>query len=387
MTQKRHSVYLDYAAATPLDDSARTVITAYLENTFANPNALHAEGKEAGAALAQARADIAREIGCSADELFFTAGGSDANTRALYGVVHALQDSGKNLSDMHIIVSAIEHQSVRGAAELLSRRGVRVSYAPVTFSGIIDIQEIERLIEPKTVLVSVMLVNNEIGVLEPLRDLVRVVRRRGTELGTDRLPLVHSDMSQAFSTVPIQVKELDVDLATFDAGKIYGPVGIGALYVRNGTPYAGLVGALHKPDRGGTPSVALALGFAEAVRRSAALRAAHGKRMDELRAYMRDRILERFPEAHCNGDSAPTSGGILNVSFPGHEGEFLVTQLSARGVAVSSKSACLSGGGEGSFVVAALNPEYAGSTLRFSFGRETTEDDIDYAVSVLSDIL
>lgn len=387
MTQQRGMVYLDYAAATPLSASVREAMYPYLSDFFANPQSLHAIGRAQRQAVDDARALIAEDLNVSADELVFTTGGTDANTRAFHGVLYALLDSGRALNTMHVVVSAIEHHSVRACAELWSRRGVRVSYIPVTKDGLFDIKEVERLVEKDTVLVSMMLVNNEIGVLEPIRDAVRAVRRKASTWGGTRTPLVHTDASQAPRTLSLDLRDLDVDLATFDAMKLYGPPAVGALFVRNGTPYAGLCGVVHKPDRGGTESVAGIVGFAKAWEHAKENRGSEAAHVEELRAYLVTRITERFPDAHINGAAGPHAGGIVNVSFPGHEGEFLAAQLSERSVAVSSKSACLSGGGEGSHVVAAMDPAYAEGALRFSFGTQTTKDDIDYAIAVLAEIV
>jgi len=386
MTPKNSMVYLDYAAATPLDPKVREAMYPYLSDFFANPQSYHALGRAQRRAIDDARTTIAEDLNVSADELFFTAGGTDANTRAMHGVIEALLDSGKTLSDMHVLVSAIEHHSVRACAELWSRRGVRVSYVPVTKDGQFDIEEVERLVEKKTVFVSAMLINNEIGVVEPVRELAQAVRRKAQTWGGDRMPVIHTDASQAPRVMSLDLRDLGVDMATFDAMKMYGPQGIGALFVRNGTPYAGLTGALHKPDTGGTPSVSGIVGFGVAWALAKGRREKEAEHLATLRAHLVEKIRERFPEAHENGGE-PFAGGILNVSFPGSEGEFLATQMSERNVAVSSKSACLSGGGEGSYVVAAMDPAYAEGTLRFSFGKDTTVDDLDYAVSVLAEIV
>lgn len=386
MTRENSMVYLDYAAATPLDPKVREAMYPYLSDFFANPQSLHAVGRAQRRAIDEARTMIAEDLNVSADELFFTAGGTDANTRAFYGSVQALLDTGKTLSDMHMVVSAVEHHSVRACAELWARRGVRVSFLPVTKEGLFDIKELEHLIEKKTVFVSVMLINNEIGVLEPVREVVQTIRRKALAWGEDRLPIIHMDASQAPRVMSIDLRDMGVDMATFDAMKMYGPQGVGALFVRNGTPYAGFAGALHKPDVGGTPSVSGIVGFGAAWALAKERREKEAKHLATLRAHLAEKITERFPDAHSNGGE-PFAGGILNVSFPGAEGEFLAAQMSERNVAVSSKSACLSGGGEGSYVVAAMDPVYAAGTLRFSFGRDTTVDDLDYAVSVLAEIV
>lgn len=384
--------YLDYAAATPADPAVIEVVHAAMRDSFANTKAPHALGKEASALVAGARSVISESIGALADELYFTSGGTDANARAILGAVNALQDSGRALSDMHIIASAVEHTSVRSCVEMLARRGVSVSWAPVTKDGVVAGDALAELLRADTVLVSVMLVNNETGAIQPLEDIVRAVRRVYGKKGPHSqvsAPIIHTDACQAPRTIAIDVKALGVDMASFDGVKMYGPSGIGALFIRGGVQCAGVCGALHKRDsvESGTHNVAAIAGFAKAWELANARRADEMARVTKIRSYMAQCIKERFPEARIMGEHAPSSGTVLNVAFPGCEGEFLTTQLSERGIAASSKSACLSGGGEGSYVIAAFAPDYANATVRFSFGNETTEEDIERAISVLVDIV
>ena len=385
---ERPLIYLDYAAGTPLAKEAFEAMRPFLTEHFSNPRALHRDGKANKEVIDTARSDIARRLNTSADEIQFTSGGTDANTRALLGVVNALQDSGRELSSMHIIVSMLEHSSVRSCAEMLARRGLAVSFAPVTKDGVVDAKALLDLVNEKTVLVSLMFVNNELGTVQPVSEIGKKLREKKNETKS-QFPLLHTDATQAALTVTLDVQKLNVDLLSLDAYKMYGPVGTGLLYVRNGTPYAGLHGVLHgRPAyEGGTPNVAGIVGMQKAFEIADEKREETTLHFNALSDYMIERVKERFPSLIINGEHAQRTGGIVNITFPEAEGEFLVAQLSERGIAASAKSACLSNGGEGSYVVASFDREHANSTVRFSFGRETTREDIDVCVSALSDVV
>jgi cysteine desulfurase len=385
--KSHHNVYLDYAAATPLDAHAREAMLPYETDLFANPRSLHAPGVEARRVVENARSQIATHIGVMADEVHFTHSGTDGNTRAIVGVINALQDAGMQLSDMHCIVGSIEHSSVRSCAETLSRRGMSVSYAPVTSEGILDIEKTLALVKDTTVFISHMLVNNEIGTLQPITELASRIR----ELNTTRKNqiIVHTDASQAPLWLPVVLPKLGVDLMTLDAHKMYGPKGTGLLVIKNGTPYAGICGILHKKDKdeGGTPNVPAIVGFAKAFQLCEEGRDEVTKRVTEIRDYCIEQLLARFSEARIHGSVTQRIANNVNVSFPDIEAEFLVTQLSVYGISVSAKSACLSGGGEGSYVIAALDPERKNNAIRITLGKETTHEDIEYMISVLVDVL
>ena len=387
MSEKK-LIYLDYAAGTPLLPEVEAAMRPFLSDRFSNPRALHRDGKANKEAIDAARSDIARRLNTSADEIQFTSGGTDANTRAMLGVVNALQDSGRELSSMHIVVSMLEHSSIRSCAEMLARRGCAVSFAPVTKDGVVDEKAFCELINPNTVLASCMLVNNEIGTIQPVVEIGKKIRQTRTE-SKSQFPLLHTDATQAPLTQVLDVQKLNVDLLSLDAYKMYGPQGNGVLYVRNGTPYAGLHGVLHgRPSyEGATPNVAGIIGMQKAFQIADEKREETALHLNALSVYMIERVKERFPELLINGENEERVGGIVNIAFPGAEGEFLVAELSEKGIAASAKSACLSGGGEGSYVVASFDREHANSTVRFSFGRETTREDIDVCISALSDIV
>jgi cysteine desulfurase len=383
-------VYLDYAAATPLSPRVADVMRPFERDQFANPRSVHAFGKNAHRAFDDARSRVGKMLGVTADEIHFTGGGTDGNTKAILGVVNALQDSGRALTDMHIIVSAIEHSSVHSCTGMLSRRGVSVSHAPVSTEGIIDLHAFESLIKDTTVLVSIALVNNEIGTIQPIREITRIIEKKNA--GRKHTIIMHTDASQAPLWLSVAPRELKVDLMTLDAHKLYGPKGVGALVVSYGTPYAGVCGALHEKHGTadgveGTPNMPGIMGFTEALAACDEKRETMVPAVCAVRDYCISRITERFSDARIHGSCTSRVANNINVSFPNIDGEFLVAQLSVHGIAASAKSACLSGGEEGSHVIAALDPERKNNAVRFSLGYETTQDDIDYLISVLVDVV
>ena len=387
VTKPHMNVYLDYAAATPLDPRVAEVMRPFESEVFANPRALHALGRAARRAVEDARSRIATYIGVTAEEIRFTHSGTDGNMRALMGLVNALQDSGTQLSNMHCVVGSIEHTSVRSCAEMLSRRGMSVSYAPVTQEGILDIEKTLALIQDTTVFISNMLVNNEIGTIQPITELSSRVR----ELNLQRKNkiIVHTDASQAPLWIPVVLSDIGADMMTLDAHKMYGPKGVGALVIKNGTPYAGMCGIVHKhdTDEGGTPNVPSIVGFAKAFELCEQERGEVAPRITAIRDYCIEQLRARFPEVRIHGSLTKRIANNVSASFPRTESEFLVTQLSMFGIAVSSKSACLSGGGEGSYVVEAVDPERKNNALRITFGKETVPEDVEYLISVLVDAL
>lgn len=380
-------VYLDYAATTPLSARVAESMRPFEREEFGNPRSLHVFGKHAKKVFDDARSRVGSLIGVTAEEVFFTHGGTDGNVKAITGVLNALQDEGRELSSLHIIISAIEHTSVRSCAEMFSRRGVSVSYAPVTREGIVDVDALSKLVRRETVFVSVMLVNNEIGTIQPLTEISRVLRQKKSD---QKHPIVfHSDASQAPLWLSVRLKDLGVDMLTLDGHKMYGPKGAGALIVSHSVPYAGLCGVSHKLGDGvdGTPNIPGIVGFTEALAESEERRGALVDEIQKLRDYFISRIEERFPEARIHGHRDLRVANNVNVSFSDIEGEFLATQLSEYGIAVSAKSACLSGGGEGSYVLERIDAERKNSAIRFTLGYETTQEDIDYVISVLVDVL
>ncbi len=383
MTKNNVRVYLDYAAGTPIDTSVAEVMHVYHEHNFSHPSSLHEHGRAAKRAREDARFAIAALLAARSDECRFTTGSTDGMTKAIYGVVNAFREKGIEERSMHIVMSVIEHANTRACVEALSRRGIATSIIGVTTEGIIDVEQLKASLRPETVLVVTMLVNNEIGTIQPIREIHSLIEKNNE----GQRPVHLCDASQAPLALSINVQSIGADMVVLDAHKCYGPFATGLLYVKTGTPYIGLCGASGKTGDEGTQDIAALLGMQKSLEIAAERQGADAEQWKELKMYLVKNIEERFPQARIHGSVEKSVPTILNISFPNIEGEFLVAQLDAEGIAVSAKSACLSGGIEGSYVVQAIDPSRANNSIRISFGRETTVDDIDCLVSVLSDII
>ncbi len=383
----RGRVYLDYAAATPVDSSVAALVDSLARSQTGNPGAAHAEGRSARAILDAARADVARSIHAAADEVVFTSGGTEANNLAILGHVRALRARGTPYESMHVLVSAIEHSSVRALAIELKRLGVSVTDIPVTEAGLVEPEAVRKLLTERTVLVSVMLANNEIGTVQPVRAIARAVRAYTAAHHSSRIT-VHTDASQAPLFLPVDVRSLGVDLLTLDGQKVYGPRGVGCIFRRRGVPLAPVLlgGGQETGLRPGTENVVLVGGFARALTLADTGRARLVRHTSALHKLFLERLAARVPQAVVNGSITERVPGNVNISIPGFDGEFLSVCLDEEGIAVTSKSACLGHGTEGSSVVYALGvgEARARGTLRFSFGRETRPRDIRRAVDSLA---
>lgn len=388
----KNRIYLDYASATPLDPKVGGIMRPYWEEEYANPSALHSMGVRAKDAVETARRAIAAVLGAHADEIVFTSGGTESDNLAIIGAVRAAKEQ---IGRPHIVTTNIEHSAVLEACFASAGHGVEVTYVPVGGNGIVDPKQIEKALRPETVLVSVMYANNEIGTIQPIVDIAKAIRhfrrysvRKETASGREKYPLFHTDAVQAPNYLPLSTDTLGIDLLSLSSSKIYGPKGIGALYIRRGTPITPILfgGDQEMAMRPGTSPVPLIVGFAEALRLAQRLQAKESVRLSKLRDYFFGRIRAKFPRAIINGDTLARLPNNVNISFPGYESDFLVIELDAKGIFVSGKSACTSGDGEASHVIKALRPdadETEGS-VRFSMGRQTTKKDLDAAISALS---
>lgn len=381
-------VYLDWAATAPLCEQAAQAMAPYLEPGAANmplganPNSLHSEGREAFAAMGQARESLARVLGARPDEVVFTAGATESNYLALAGIVQAAREKRRKAGkgqDAHVVVGAIEHGAVLQAAATLEKQGVQVSFAPVDSQGRVSPHDIEALLRPETVLVSVMTANNEVGAIQPIAQIARVAHDAGA--------LMHTDAAQALGKIDFDCHALGVDAASFSGHKIGGPKGIGALYLKSSTPFetplAG--GGQESGRRGGTQNVCAMAGFAAA----AVACAENAQELERERARMtalRDRLYRGMcehdrvvPSVECAPGSQDFLPNIANVCVRGFESETLILQLDLAGFAVAGGSACSSHSLEPSKVLLALGLErdLALGSLRVSLGRSTTEQDVD----------
>lgn len=385
--QLKKRIYLDYAATTPIDREVLSAMRPYLKERFGNAGGLYKEGIEARKTLEEARAHIAQGLKAKSHEVIFTSGGTEANNLAIRGVVRALRKSKKKTP--HAIVSVIEHPSVLECFRELHREGVSVTYLPVTSAGIVDPDVFLRAVTAETVFASLMYANNEIGTLQSVRDVGK--RLRSHEEKTGRKIFFHTDASQAALWCPLDVHALCVDLLTLDAQKMYGPKGVGALYIKQGVPITPVLfgGSQESELRPGTENVALAVGLAKAFSLARERQKKDAPRVQALREHLFARLQEDIPQAVINGDRERRLPNNINISLPSFEGEFLVIALDEMGFAVSTKSACLGDESGGSYVVKALGrkkKEYEG-TLRVTLGRETKKNDIEAFMRALKSII
>jgi cysteine desulfurase len=373
-------VYLDHSATTPVDPRVVETMLPYLTERFGNPSSVHFYGQEARAAVDRARRDVADLICARPNEVVFLSGGTEANNLAVRGHCEQAADHGR-----HIITTSIEHSSIRGICEALERRDWEVTRLPVYNDGLVRVEDVRAALRPDTVLVTVMLANNEIGTVQPVAEIAALVRER-REAGQKQLRL-HTDAVQAASGMSVDVNELGCDLLSMSAHKLYAPKGVGALYVRRGLRLApqNIGGHQERERRGGTEAVPLIVAFGEAARLTRIELEERTERILRLRERFEAGVAERVSDIVHNGDRERRLPGVSNISFRFIEGEGLLINLDMQGVAVSTGSACSSGSLEPSPVIRALgrDDELARGSIRFSLGKDTTEEEIDYVLEVL----
>ena len=374
-------VYLDHSATTPIDARVVQAMLPYLTETFGNASSIHQFGQEARAAVDKARRQVASLINARANEIVFTSGGTEANNLAIRGVCEARQTSGR-----HIITSAIEHPSVRGVVEYLEQNGWTITRLPVYDNGLVRVDDVRAAIGADTVLISVMMANNEIGTIQPVKEIGALVRGR-RESGQKHLSF-HTDAVQAAGRAAIDVELIGCDLLSFSAHKMYAPKGVGALFIRRGTRLfpQQIGGHQERERRAGTEPVPNIVAFGAA----AELARQEMVQRNEYTARLRDRF-EREVEARIetivfNGDRRQRLSHVSNISFRFIEGEGLLIHLDMQGVAVSTGSACSSGTLEPSPVIKALgrDEELARGAIRFSFGKDNTDEDVEVAVEAIT---
>lgn len=381
-------IYFDYAAGTPVDPAVLRAMEPYFAEKFGNPGSMHAFGQEAMAAVDASRESVAKAIGAGFREIIFAGSATEANNLALRGVAEKFRD-GHNASSKtppRIIVSAIEHESVLETARDLERMGIHAVYVPVDARGIVDLKKMKENLTSDTALVSIMYANNEIGSVQPIPEIAKIIREFR---GKKDYPLFHTDAAQAFQFLNCNADELGVDLMTISSHKMYGPKGIGALYARDEKNLRPRVtgGGQEFGLRSGTENVPAIVGFAKAVELAAASRGAESKRIASLRGDFWRGIKKIFPNAEMNGpeEHSEKLPNILNVYFPGYAAQDIITKLDLNGLAVSSGSACRSRAIESSYVIEALGhgKVRAKSSIRFSFGRPTTKEELANGLEVI----
>ncbi|MDH5174243.1 MAG: cysteine desulfurase NifS [Elusimicrobiota bacterium] len=372
-------IYLDHAATTPVHPRVAEAMAPYFSKDFGNPSTLYSYGREAKGALEKARAKVARLIGAKQpEEIVFTSGGTEADNFALCGIAWANQEKGN-----HIITTSIEHHAVINICKFLEKRGFKVTYLPVDKDGLVDTMEVKRAITEGTILVSVMHANNEIGTVEPIEEIAEIVKEKGIYF--------HTDAVQTLGHLPLNVDKMKVDLLAISAHKLYGPKGVGALYLRRGTKIVPFLygGEQENKRRASTENVAGIVGFGEACSLAEKDMAEEEKRLTYLRDKFIEGILKGIKHSRLNGHPKKRLPGNVNVSVEGVEGESMLLNLDLAGVCASSGSACTSSILEPSHVLTAIgiSPEVAHSSLRFTLGRENNEEDVNYVLKVLPGIV
>ena len=371
-------IYLDHAATTPTHPDVVQAMLPYFSEAFGNPSSIHSVGQETKAPIEEARDKVARLVGARSEEIIFTSGGTEADNFAIKGVAYANQGKGN-----HIITTSIEHHAVLEPCRFLQKQGFEVTYLPVDSKGMVDPEDVRHAITDRTILISVMYANNEIGTIQPLAAIGEIAREKGVYL--------HTDAVQTTGHIPTNVDHLGVDLLAMSAHKLYGPKGIGALYVRRGTRIIPFMhgGGQERGRRAGTENVPAIVGFGKAVEISQRQMDEEMKRLICLRDKLIAALFQQIDRIHLNGHPSQRLPNNVNVSLEFVEGESVVISLDLEGIAASTGSACTSSAIEASHVLLAtgLAGDLCRSSLRFTLGRETTSEEIDRVLEVLPRIV
>lgn len=370
-------IYLDNNATTPLDPRVQEKMTSFLKEHFGNPSSLYPIGREVKEIITEARERIAKALGAKRTEMFFTGSGTEADNFAIRGIMEAVPDKNE------FITSAIEHPAVIETGNYLERKGAKVTFVPVDRNGTIDLDRLRDAISPKTALISIMHANNELGTIQPIADIAKIAKEKG-------IP-VHTDAVQSFGKIDVNVDRLGVDLLSVSAHKIYGPKGIGALYIRKGTNIMPLIYGGHQERlmRAGTENTIGIVGFGEAVKIIGEQGDKDKKRIEKLADELKTGIEDRIPKVRFNGHEQERIKGTLNFSFLGLEAEAILLSLATKDIFVSTGSACSEDSEEVSHVLSAigLRPEIARSSIRISLGRFNEEEDIQVVLRELPEIV
>ncbi len=371
-------VYLDYSATTPVKQEVLEEMLPYFTEKFGNPSSLYGIGLSAKSDLSLARAKVAKLMGADEREIYFTSCGTEADNWAVIGAARAKKAKGN-----HIITSNVEHHALMHTCEYLEKEGFEVTYLEVDSKGRISLKDLENAITDKTILISIMFANNEIGTIQPVKEIGEIAKKHGVWF--------HTDAVQALGNVPINVKELGIDMMSVSAHKIYGPKGVGALYIRKGVVIPSFIhgGAQENKRRAGTENLAGIVGFGKAAELAEEKLEEHIKRVSGLRDYFAEQVLARIPDVEINGSMEYRLPGNINFIFNYIEGESLLLLMDAKGIYASTGSACSSASLTPSHVLKALNLPYEKmhSSIRFSIGDFTTREDLDYTIEELVKIV
>lgn len=372
------TIYLDNAATTRVHPEVFAAMTPFFTEEYGNPSAIYGFAQTAKNAVDHARETIAKSIGANTEEIYFTGGGSESDNWALKATAEAYAAKGK-----HIITSKIEHHAILHTAQWLEKQGYEITYLDVDENGLIDLEQLEKSIRPDTILISIMAANNEIGTIEPLKEIGKIAHEHGV--------LFHTDAVQAFAHIPIHVDEMNIDMLSASGHKINGPKGIGILYIRKGVKIRSFIhgGAQERSRRAGTHNVPGIVGMAKATELSTEKMEERNKDEIELRDYLIDRVLSEIPYSRLNGDRTRRLPNNANFCFRFIEGESMLILLDQNGIYGSSGSACTSGSLDPSHVLLAIGlpHEIAHGSLRLTISEETTKEDVDYTVDKLKEII
>ncbi len=367
-------VYLDNNATTKLDDEVFESMVPYFKEEYGNAFSLHLFGQKTGNAVAEAREKVAKVLEVLPEEIIFTGSGTESDNLAIRGVVKAYKNRGN-----HIIVSAVEHPGVRSTCQELEKEGYEVSFIGVDSNGVIKLEDLKAAIKDETILISVMHANNETGAIQPIEEIGKIAKANKI--------IFHVDAVQSIGKLELKPKEMGIDLVAFTAHKFYGPKGVGALYVRNGVRMGKVItgGGQEKKLRPGTTNTPLIVGLANALEKEYNNREEENKKVSELRDYFEDELQKRLPEIIINSKGTKRLSGTSSVTFKYIEGESVLLFLSMKGIAVSSGSACSSDDLQASYVMLEMGVpvEFAHGTIRFSFGKYNTKEEVDYTLDAV----
>lgn len=372
------TVYLDNSATTKTDEEVIRVMLPYLQENYGNPSSIYKIGRDNRKAVEEAREKVAKALNSDPYEIYFTAGGSESDNTAIRGIAYSYKEKGN-----HIITSKIEHPAVLETCKQLEKEGFEVTYIGVDEKGIIKLEELKEAIKPTTTLISIMYANNEIGTIQPIKEIVEIAKENNI--------IFHTDSVQAVGSIKIDVKELNIDALSLSAHKFYGPKGIGVLYVKKGIKFDKFIKGGHQErnKRAGTENVAGIVGLGKAIELAYENLEEYNKKIKELRDYYVEQVKEKIPYIKINGDMEKRLPGNSNISFQFIEGEGLLLNLDLKGIYASSGSACTSGSLDPSHVLLAIGlpHEIAHGSLRITIGKYNTKQEIDYVVENLVEIV
>ena len=377
MEKKR--IYLDNSAGTPIDKDILAVMNEYYSEKYSNPSSIHESGRLANKALNDARARVAKTLNALESEIIFTGSGTESDNLAILGLKSVRKK---------IIISNIEHKAVSYPARELFEQGKELIFVPVNKKGIVDLKKLSQMIDNDTYLVSIMYANNEIGTIQPIKEISEIIKKKR---GGSFFPIFHTDACQVPGLLTINTRELGIDMMTINGGKIYGPKGVGALYVKQGIPITPIIigGGQEKNIRSGTENLPAIVAFSYALEKAEKDRKKNSKKIKELRDYFLKELEREIPDLILNGDRKKRLQNNINISIPNIEGESMLLMLDQMGISVSTGSACASASLTPSHVLSAIgvDSEIIHGSIRFSLGKYNTKDEIDYTVKVFSEIV